>query len=505
MQIQRPLRNLLKSSDAVLLSRGSKERTKIRPLQMLLYGLGYGQLLNWDRYAADGDYGGGTTKALTAFMQSNGLGDNGAQLNRATLEKLLTRYDQLELIRKMVAAQKQNGARNFFDGIDGEADKRNLEEWSFVCFDSKTPSTDEINTVLKEMGQYYGDGWLTSPLEQQGGGTPSTQNLSNKYVVRNNWVRVSLTKNKKGVWTVGNDTPLAFIEANGSALRKIGLTNSAVRVITPVSANEGNLNAINSWDNCFMTFGMFQWTLGQAGGKGELPALLRRLKENEPKAFEQYFGTHGLDVTNANRVNGYVSLNGQQIDSVAEKERFRQGPDWAFRFWLSGLDFRVKQVQIMHAIDRINQFVAHPDYQVMDKYNIRDLITSEYGMCLILDHHVNRPGHLTRKKIGKKDILGQAMVKAGLQNTDPSSWTTTEEMKLISAYLPLRYASSMTHSRERAAKIKKYADKGLLSSDRRSFRASSTRNVAPVAVDNYPLVDFKEYEERETPQEAPEE
>ena len=63
--------------------------------------------------------------------------------------------------------------------------------------------------------------------------------------------------------------------------------------------NEGNLDAINTWDNAFLSFGLFQWTAGTGSGKGELPALLARIKNEDRDLFDKYCGQHGLDVVNA--------------------------------------------------------------------------------------------------------------------------------------------------------------------------------------------------------------
>ena len=68
-------------------------------------------------------------------------------------------------------------------------------------------------------------------------------------------------------------------------LRALGVTTSEVNLMIAVAENEGRLDAINTWDNAFLSFGMFQWTLGTGGNQGELPALLRRLQNEDPAAF----------------------------------------------------------------------------------------------------------------------------------------------------------------------------------------------------------------------------
>ncbi|MEJ2170653.1 MAG: hypothetical protein P8X90_34605 [Desulfobacterales bacterium] len=90
------------------------------------------------------------------------------------------------------------------------------------------------------------------------------------------------------------------------------MTDSAINIMAAVSENEGNLYAVNTWDNAIMTFGMFQWTAGVESSPGELPALLRKIKDADEAVFQEYFGRHGLDVIEADETSGFFSLNGQR-------------------------------------------------------------------------------------------------------------------------------------------------------------------------------------------------
>lgn len=440
-----------RSSDDIILRKGQKSPAEVRALQMMLQSLGYAQALNWHKYRADGDYGGSTTAALKAFLTANGLAGDGSTLTKGTLSLL---QEKLALLGSLRA--------------------------------SNAPSQDGKAKGL-------GPDWQTSLQEKDPGGKESYATQGNRIIAMNDWLRIRFTKKSKGVYTFGKADPADFVRNRAQLFLQHGLTESALRVIAPVSGNEGKLEAVNTWDNCYMTFGMFQWTLGVKTNKGELPALLKRLAEEEPTAFATYFGQYGITVTNASRTTGHLHWNGQQIDSVAEKEKFRKKADWAFRFWLAGLDERVQRVQILHALDRINSFSRNDYYRPLGKFYIDELVTSEYGICLLLDHHVNRPGHLQH---AYGDIVGKALRSAKLENSKPSDWDTATEQRLIEAYLPLRYASSMTHSKERAARIAKARDRGDLSTERYSFRMQNTRSVALPETSNYPPVDPEAYETR---------
>ncbi len=255
---------------------------------------------------------------------------------------------------------------------------------------------------------------------------------------------------------------MKFINANKSSLKSIGLTNSAMNVMIAVSENEGNLDAINTWDNSFMTFGMFQWTVGAGNSKGELPALLKKIKTANTDLFFEYYGQYGLDVINVNDVYGNFTLNGKKLSTSADKEQLRSY-EWVFYFWKSGQDSLVKSIQIQHALSRLNSFYRTDKVKVNGHF-ISDLVTSEYGVGLLLDNHVNRPAYV-------KPCIEKAMNQTNLNK--PQNWGTAEERKLINAYLKIRETYGkypMTHADKRADVTKKYLDKGIISDKRGSFK-----------------------------------
>ena len=80
-----------------------------------------------------------------------------------------------------------------------------------------------------------------------------------------------------GIFNNGNTSIADFVRANPAAFPD--LAPSRLRVMSAVSANEGKLEAINTFDNAFLTFGCFQWTVGTGTGAGELPAMVNQLKQ----------------------------------------------------------------------------------------------------------------------------------------------------------------------------------------------------------------------------------
>ena len=122
--------------------------------------------------------------------------------------------------------------------------------------------------------------------------------------------------------------------------------------------------------------------------------LIKIVKERYPDDFQHYWGQFGLDVVDANNKTGWFSYRGKKLTSAADKAMLREHI-WAYRFARAGADIEVQAAQILHAVNRIKQFYFVKSSK-LDGYALADLITSEYGVALLLDNHVNRPGHVTR-------------------------------------------------------------------------------------------------------------
>lgn len=270
---------------------------------------------------------------------------------------------------------------------------------------------------------------------------------------------------RKGVFNNGRVSIHNYVTSHPG--RFTGLSDSLLRVMQAVSANEGKLEAINTWDNAYLTFGCFQWTAGTGDSAGELPALLERLKRDKPGAFSRYFEEAGLDVVDvsvpANDVaRGRFSVNGRVLRTAGDKEVLRDN-QWAYRFWCAGEDDEVREVEIHHAMARLDTFYRNTAKQILGR-PIADYITSQYGVALLLDQHVNRPGHVPK-------ILAQAVdrfLREGGEDA-PQRWSIADELRLLDIYLELRHQTSMTDSRQRAQRTLDAVRQGLASDQRGSF------------------------------------
>ncbi len=382
---------------------------KVKVLQNALHFLAYDLELNWSKYGADGIYGNSTKNALTAFCNSISFSANG---EKVTNELLIKIYEACKI------------------KIDNENSIR-------VDSDNSKTSNYEINEVL--------------------------ENGRERVYVSDSENRVRFTKFKKGIYYSGKVKTKEFIDENKSILISNGMTESALNIIISVSENEGNLDAINTWDNSFLTFGMFQWTIGAGSDPGELVALLKKVFNKNKDIYNKYFGCFGLEIFSANSFNGYLKLNNEKIETTSQKEKLRN-VEWAFRFWKAGQDLLIQSVELEHAFSRINLFYNSPNYKVQNHF-ISEIIKSEYGVALLLDNHVNRPGYIC-------GCLEKAIEESGI-NKSFDLWTTEDEKQILDLYLTIRNTYGkypMTDAMKRATTTKRYLEKKIISDERGSFK-----------------------------------
>jgi hypothetical protein len=247
---------------------------------------------------------------------------------------------------------------------------------------------------------------------------------------------------------------LAGAEASG-----VRATDSQKRVVRAMSVNEGGMEAVNSYDDNFLSFGVFQWTAGGGDAVGELPALLSRFKQEDAAAYADCFGNAGLDpVVHENAATGFFTLDGTELRTAAAKAPLRT-MSWAYRFWRAGHHPALRACEAELAVSRIGLFY---DSEVAGR-PIRQWMTSELGVALLLDEHVNRPSHV-------HTTLGTALqAVAGALPPDPADWETADEHRLILAYIDARRPTSMTDSDKRAKTIMAFVPKNALSDARKSY------------------------------------
>ncbi len=305
-------------------------------------------------------------------------------------------------------------------------------------------------------------GWVSAAYTQPADDLPPADDAAHKVTVSGQNAigpdgKVFARQFRLGFYTYGATSLTAWLDGGASAG---GLSASMLRTLRAVSQNEGKLEAVNSWDNSFMSFGMVQWTMGSGGDAGELPALLARLKGDASSTFQDLFGRYGLDVAAATTaVTGYVSLNGKALDTAAAKAPLR-GVEWAYRFWRSGFSSDMRAAELKHAGSRFARFTAVPALG----HTVAQWMSSEHAMALMLDEHVNRPGNVPKTLV----TALTALYPKGAP--DPATLSDKDEATLIARYLAARAKTTMTDSDSRARAIAASCQRGELSEARGSFR-----------------------------------
>lgn len=499
------------------LRKASSARHAIAALQTLLHWLGFDEQLEWERWGADGGYGEATVAAVAEFARRNGSTARGERVTETLARAILARYDSLEELKQVADdVTRSSVQRNYRSGGGdririaamqtllndlGYGAELDWATWgadggygqstraAVAAFAAKEGLPGDGSFLTEAMGQRlvarlgpaYGDSWHDlSHASAPAPGSLSVRSVmgrSNKQFleVSDGFRRKRFQQFRKGLFTTGNQKPLGFVQAHGAELRSLGVSQSEINVMIAVAENEGNLDAINTWDNAFLSFGMFQWTGGTDSSRGELPALLARIKAEDRDLFDKYCGQHGLDVADIRPVDwetsptgpvtGRFDLRGQMIETPEQKAQLRQAP-WAFYFWRAGQDPEVQAMEVKHALGRLTQFYDTDSYTA-GGHRISELVSSEYGVGLLLDNHVNRPAYV-------RQCLDKALARTGLG--DPAGWGTAQERQLIDAYLEIRVthgASPMTDARKRARVTRKYLDQGVISDRRGSFQRAN--------------------------------
>ncbi|MEM7058415.1 MAG: peptidoglycan-binding domain-containing protein [Pseudomonadota bacterium] len=478
----------------------SNSKAQIKVLQEVLHALGFGKALSWDRFGPDGSYGKSTVRAVAAFAKANGITSDGSSVNAKLGRLLVQRFEFLDEMHHMQDAinsstilkdlryksSNQIAVTVLQDilhehgldaelnwekfGADGEYGKstraavKAFSEKHGIESDGNSVTLAMAKASLKDFVGFYGKDWYQESPKVLRESLQITS-TSKHTTVSDGVSTKKFRRFRRGHYTMGNVKTADFINANRVMLKKEGMSDSALNVMLGVSENEGNIDAINTWDNAFMTFGLFQWTIGVGNAAGELPALFKKIKEAAPEAFKKFYGQYGLDVSSkTGEIRGNLTLYGQLMNTKAEKEQFRD-PKWCFYFWKAGQDSAVQTVSVQHAFSRIGTFARSSSYQV-NGHDVADIVTSEYGMALVLDNHVNRPAYI-------KGCLRDGMNAAGLGGSDPKSWGTEQERAVIKQYLRVRESygkSPMTDAKKRAQVTKRYLTKGIISDARGSFK-----------------------------------
>lgn len=236
------------------------------------------------------------------------------------------------------------------------------------------------------------------------------------------------------------------------------MTPGDKRIWASLSHNEGALDAINTWDNAFLSFGPIQQTAGTKKNKGELGGAFDHLQKEAAAAYDEYFKKYSLipvDVEGgvSDASTSYFSLDGKTLEQPADKEVLRDFI-WAYRCIKAMADVRIREPFLEHAFKRL-AFVRDKSKKIGDvTVRVGDLYGTELALSLLVDTHINSPA------LFNKIWLKAAQDTLGLpanQLPDVSTITQQQELDMCANIIQLREsgvgAVTMNDARIRSAHV----------------------------------------------------
>jgi len=214
----------------------------------------------------------------------------------------------------------------------------------------------------------------------------------------------------------GRIAPAPFIAANANLLNPTGDARLAARlqIVAAIVVNEGFLDAVRLRDRGILSLGIQQ---SSAHVDIELPALLWRYKQMAPAEFELFFGIYNLDLrADGHDGHGNPRFKFQRIqpdathvdlNTWASRRDFFGGhtvgtttsftTDWAARCRMPAIaSLRYRAAQVLEAASRLDRIVREAGNITVAGVPVAltDVITSQQGVALILDAHINQTGHV---------------------------------------------------------------------------------------------------------------
>ena len=173
------------------------------------------------------------------------------------------------------------------------------------------------------------------------------------------------------------------------------------RILIAMSANEGNLDAVQSYDSEILTAGASQKTINSLGA-GELPTQMNKFKEQFPQLFDKYFKCCGWDVRlkSGDYVAYYNDVTGAELKNIIRNGYTADTygkfvPNKAVAIFAEAIDTdEYKELQVLDFIDRLRLAL-----NIIPKgysYQIASYVKSNLGKATVLDHHVNRPNNVSK-------------------------------------------------------------------------------------------------------------
>jgi hypothetical protein len=248
------------------------------------------------------------------------------------------------------------------------------------------------------------------------------------------------------------DTPLEKATVFTEMVSGGDISESEHRILVAMSANEGKIDSVQSYDSEVLTAGAMQKTINSSG-KGEFPTQVAKFRSDSEADYIDLFEQCGWTVegTGSSAVMYYshATLTGdQKITGDGLKQLIRQGcsesnykksikniPLSSIVHAISAKSYEKRQ--LMDFIDRLRNNVL-PTIPANYSYPVSSYFKSDLGRATALDQSVNRPANVGRD-IGA--ALDRFFARHPTVSRNPGDWGDnqgTYEHEILEIYGPSR-------------------------------------------------------------------
>ena len=179
------------------------------------------------------------------------------------------------------------------------------------------------------------------------------------------------------------------------------VTDREKNIIIKMSKNEGNIDAVQSYDSEVVTAGAMQKTV-PSESKGELNSQMQEFKDSHPNEYSSFFSSKGWDLDDGNVFYQNESFNeGNRLTGLQLKSALRS---------MCNAD-NYGSVVDCEPIRVLSNAISQPLFikkQLIDfvlrlrtvcalnvnGYRLDEIFKSDFGLAIALDHHVNRQSHV---------------------------------------------------------------------------------------------------------------
>jgi hypothetical protein len=246
--------------------------------------------------------------------------------------------------------------------------------------------------------------------------------------------------------------PMEKSLALGDMVNAEELSASEHKILIAMSANEGKLDTVQSYDSEVVTAGAMQKTINSSGN-GELPAQVAQFKKSNEVEYRNLFERCGWTVEGVGiRSTMYYShsnlTGGEKITGEKLKKLIRDGcSKSSFKSMVKNVPLAVivhaissrsyEKRQLMDFVDRLRNIVL-PTIPANYSHTVGEYFASDLGRATALDQSVNRPSYVG-PDIGK--ALDTFFSLHPSVSKNPGEWgdsRTAYESEILEIYGPTR-------------------------------------------------------------------